>query len=306
MKYWIFFTVKYKKDIESARNLWKELIDHGHREEARVWLDYVNFERLYGDATHYRKALFRALLSVNDWQETFVDLWITFEREEGSLESLEKSLSMCETQMQRINEKRMKKMEEVASNLQKENRRGGKYSSRQQQKGSKNENINKTDSKIPVQMDSEGFKIPPPPDRIHSADIKNEDHSDVQTGRKRSAEDNDTFEVKRKKVETSESHGTTVRHDSSKDDRTVFLSNLAYNIEEDKIRECFSQVAEIEEIRLVKDYKGRSKGFCYVVYKSPEDAKKALEKDREMLDGRPVLVSPCEDRKNNPSSQPKF
>lgn len=40
-----FPKARYKKDVEMARKLWKELIDHGHKEEARVWLDYANFER---------------------------------------------------------------------------------------------------------------------------------------------------------------------------------------------------------------------------------------------------------------------
>lgn len=36
---------KYKKDIATARQLWKDLIGCGHKEEARVWLDYSTFEK---------------------------------------------------------------------------------------------------------------------------------------------------------------------------------------------------------------------------------------------------------------------
>lgn len=306
--YLIFFTAKYKKDIEEARKTWKELLDHGHKEEARMWLDYANFERLYGDASHYRKSLLQALSCVSVWQETFVDLLITFEREEGTLESLQKSLTKCEILMQRINEKRMKKLEEAASSLEKDSSK--RNSTKRQIKGLRNERSFKMDeSKPAVQMDSEGFKIPPVPDKLHhSPNSKQDNQSELETEkRKRPAlEEQTSHESKKQKVEMSESHGLSIKHDSSKDDRTVFLSNLSFKTDEDKIRNFFSQIGDLEEVRLVKDYKGRSKGFCYVVYKSQEHAKLALQKDREPLDGRPVLVSPCEDKKNNPSVQSKF
>lgn len=45
-------------------------------------------------------------------------------------------------------------------------------------------------------------------------------------------------------VDTHEKHGVSVKHDSSKDDRTVFLSNLAYQTDEEKIREFASPVCK--------------------------------------------------------------
>ncbi|KAF8792047.1 squamous cell carcinoma antigen recognized by T-cells 3-like [Argiope bruennichi] len=312
MKFWISFTARYKKDIVGARQLWRELIDHGHKEEARVWLDYANFERLHGDATHYRKLLSQAISCVSDWQETFVDLLLAFEQEEGSLESLEKAISKCETQMQHIIEKRMKKLEEAASYEKGKKQDKRKNIPKYQAKGSKSEQSSKTEeSETHVQMDAEGFKIPPVPNKLHL--ISNSRHDSLiepeSEKRKRplsSEVSEEAQESKKRKAEKLDSHGMSVRHDSSKDDRTVFISNLSFQTEEDKIQEFFSQIGELEEVRLVKDYKGRSKGFCYVVYKSQEHVKLALAKDREMLDGRPVLISPCEDRKNNPIPQSKF
>lgn len=57
-------------------------------------------------------------------------------------------------------------------------------------------------------------------------------------------------------------------HDPSKDNRTVFVSNLDYSTSSDQVHEVFSSVGTITELRLVKDFKGRSKGFCYVVFSS--------------------------------------
>lgn len=58
-------------------------------------------------------------------------------------------------------------------------------------------------------------------------------------------------------------------HDSSKDNRTVFVSNLDFSTEETTIRDIFQTCGKIADLRLVKDYKGRSKGYCYVEFESP-------------------------------------
>jgi len=63
-------------------------------------------------------------------------------------------------------------------------------------------------------------------------------------------------------------HGVSVAHDSSKDNRTVFVSNLDYSVSEATIREVFSSLGTLTDLRLVKDFKGRSKGFCYVEFSS--------------------------------------
>lgn len=59
-----------------------------------------------------------------------------------------------------------------------------------------------------------------------------------------------------------------VEHDHSKDDRTVFVSNLAFTTDESNLKEFFSDAGTISELRLVKDFKGRSKGYAYVVFQS--------------------------------------
>jgi RNA recognition motif-containing protein len=64
-------------------------------------------------------------------------------------------------------------------------------------------------------------------------------------------------------------HGVSVAHDSSKDNRTVFVSNLDYSVSDAAVREVFSSLGNITDLRLVKDFKGRSKGYCYIEFSSP-------------------------------------
>lgn len=62
--------------------------------------------------------------------------------------------------------------------------------------------------------------------------------------------------------------GAVSEHDPSKDNRTIFVSNLDYSTDSAKIREVFVSVGTITDLRLVKDFKGRSKGYCYIVFSS--------------------------------------
>ncbi|KAG0416079.1 hypothetical protein HPB47_006755, partial [Ixodes persulcatus] len=91
-------------------------------------------------------------------------------------------------------------------------------------------------------------------------------------------------------------HGETVEPDPLRDIRTVFLSNLAYDVQDDQLTEIFKEVGTIEELRLVRDYKGRSKGFGYLVFADQRDVDAALAKDRTPVAGRPVFVSRCNER----------
>ena len=50
---------------------------------------------------------------------------------------------------------------------------------------------------------------------------------------------------------------------------SIFVSNLDYTATEEEIREALKSVFPITLFRIIKDYKGRSKGYCYVQLSSP-------------------------------------
>ena len=54
--------------------------------------------------------------------------------------------------------------------------------------------------------------------------------------------------------------------DPTRQARTVFVSNLDFNLKEEDIRAILSSSGTITEIRLVLDFKKRSKGYCYVEF----------------------------------------
>jgi len=54
--------------------------------------------------------------------------------------------------------------------------------------------------------------------------------------------------------------------DPSRHARTVFISNLDYNFTEDDVRSTMCASGTITDLRLIRDYKQRSKGYCYVEF----------------------------------------
>ncbi len=75
------------------------------------------------------------------------------------------------------------------------------------------------------------------------------------------------------------------------DDRKLFAGGLPQEATEDDIREYFSQYGEIESINLKTDQNtGRSRGFCFVVFKDMEPVEKAVAEANHNLKGKKVAV----------------
>ncbi|XP_013783856.1 squamous cell carcinoma antigen recognized by T-cells 3-like [Limulus polyphemus] len=296
LQYWAKIEAKFCKNMTRARELWNNIINQGRGSEVRIWLEYANLERAYGDDKHYRRVLLRGLHSATDWPETIGEILINFEREEGTLESLDSSIEKYDAQIKRLQEKRQKIEEKEAER---------QYQASERKKQAKAEK--KVASKKPIDavahkqqkpeyhveamdVDKEGFKVPPPPSS------KNQKTQPFISAPPPGFKKNQlNLQQRNFEMEQSESE-QSVKHDHSKDDRTVFLSNLAYSVAEENIKEVFSELGEITEIRLVKDYRGRSKGYCYLEFASQEAARAALKRDRQPVEGRPVFISKCEDK----------
>ncbi|KAJ8529074.1 hypothetical protein K7X08_035909 [Anisodus acutangulus] len=68
--------------------------------------------------------------------------------------------------------------------------------------------------------------------------------------------------------------------------RKIFVSNVAADLDPQKLFEFFSKFGEVEEGPLGLDKAtGKPKGFCLFVYKSVESARKALEEPHKSFEG---------------------
>tara|TARA_Y100000034_G_scaffold81182_1_gene97327 strand:+ start:268 stop:552 length:285 start_codon:yes stop_codon:yes gene_type:complete len=73
----------------------------------------------------------------------------------------------------------------------------------------------------------------------------------------------------------------------------VYVGNLPFTVDDDKLKELFSEFGEAEEVIVIKDkFSGRSKGFGFITFKEDESAKKAIsEMNDKEVEGRKLKVN---------------
>ena len=73
----------------------------------------------------------------------------------------------------------------------------------------------------------------------------------------------------------------------------VYVGNLPFTVDDEKLKEFFAPYGEIEEATIIKDkFSGRSKGFGFVTFKDDEAAKKAIsEMNEKEVEGRNLKVN---------------
>jgi RNA recognition motif-containing protein len=81
----------------------------------------------------------------------------------------------------------------------------------------------------------------------------------------------------------------------------LFVGNLSFNTTENDLQEAFAAHGQVVEANLMMDrMTGRSRGFAFITYSTPEEAQKAIAAmNGQQMDGRALTVNiarPKEDR----------
>ncbi|XP_054004935.1 squamous cell carcinoma antigen recognized by T-cells 3-like [Hylaeus anthracinus] len=281
LQFWARTEAIHANNMEKARSLWADILSQGHSGTASYWLEYISLERCYGDTKHLRKLYQKALTAVKDWPESIANAWINFERDEGTLEQMEHCEAKTKEKLEKVAEERQKIQQ--TSNHELSPLQNKKAHKRKSDDAGRWKNLGGTkitrvetqvrsklrethlnfEKKIDDEIKEEKPKIAPPP------------------GFK--APENDQMEVD---------------NTQEVDDKiTVFVSNLDYTATEEEVRNALEQVGPITSFKMIRDYKGRSKGYCYVQLSNPEAVEKALKLDRTPIRGRPMFVSRCDPNK---------
>lgn len=80
-------------------------------------------------------------------------------------------------------------------------------------------------------------------------------------------------------------------HDNKK---SAFVGNLPYDIEEEVLRNHFSECGTVEAVRIIRDQKtGIGKGFGYVLFQGIDAVQLALKLNNSDLMGRKIRVKRC-------------
>ncbi len=80
--------------------------------------------------------------------------------------------------------------------------------------------------------------------------------------------------------------------------KKLFVGNLSWNTDSDELRRIFQAHGEITDAIVLTDREtGRSRGFGFVEFASPEDADRAIKAlDGTEVDGRPMRVNEAQER----------
>jgi RNA recognition motif-containing protein len=82
----------------------------------------------------------------------------------------------------------------------------------------------------------------------------------------------------------------------------LFVGNLAYQTMENDLTEYFSQAGVVTSVDLILDkFTGRSKGFAFIEFSSPEEANKAVEMfHNKEFQGRSLTVNVARPKEERP------
>ena len=82
----------------------------------------------------------------------------------------------------------------------------------------------------------------------------------------------------------------------------LFLGNLSFNTTENDLQEAFAAHGSVVEANLMMDrMTGRSRGFAFVTYSTPEEAQKAIAAmNGAQVDGRALTVNIARPKEERP------
>ncbi|XP_012257454.2 squamous cell carcinoma antigen recognized by T-cells 3 [Athalia rosae] len=301
LQYWARTEAIHANDMEKTRSIWADILSLGHSAAAASWLEYISLERCYGDTKHLRKLFQRALASVKDWPESISNAWLDFERDEGTLEQLEFCEVKTKEKLEKVAEERQKVQqvvppETVSAVLPKRTAKrksddSGRWKNLSGSPSKQGKVVVPAKPKLKKSMLSSDTKVAPPPGYKPPEDETESKPKIAPPPGFNSKED--------EKMEDDNSQTVDERI-------TVFISNLDYTATEEEVRNALAPAGPITLFKMVKDFKGRSKGFCYVQLSSPDAVELALKLDRVPINGRPMFVSRCDPDKTTRSTVFKY
>ena len=84
----------------------------------------------------------------------------------------------------------------------------------------------------------------------------------------------------------------------------IYVSNLSFNVEDEDLREFFTEYGEVTSAKIITDkFTGKSRGFGFVEMTDDEASKKAItELDGATVEGRTIKVMEAKPKESRPSN----
>jgi len=78
---------------------------------------------------------------------------------------------------------------------------------------------------------------------------------------------------------------------------SLYVGNLSYQMTDDELAQVFSGIGPVKSAKIVRDrVSGRSRGFGFVEFDSPDLVKKGLELNNQEIKGRKIFVSEAREK----------
>lgn len=192
----------------------------------------------------------KALSSTEDWPESIANSWIDFERDKGTLEQME----FCEAKTKEKLDKVMAERQKVQQVLpQSESSTQNKKTSKRKVDDGKWKNLGSSPTKIVKRDMRAKLKLRESILNIDGKTTNDQEKSKLEA----------LPPPGYKTIEDKDTNDKDSQHEVD-DSITIFVSNLDYTATEDEVRDALKSAGPITLFRMVKDYKRRSKGYCYV------------------------------------------
>ncbi|KAK5964689.1 hypothetical protein GCK32_004683 [Trichostrongylus colubriformis] len=250
---WAYFAYNKLKDLQKGHKIWEDILSSGGGRFAEKWIEAVRLERQFGTVDGARKLLYKAINSVSDHPTIVFEYFIQFEREEGSLEQLDKAL-------EKVNAQASQRASRVQTKKPKEEPAGKKVHGKER-RVAENSVETKPSNRKRVGSDSED-----------TVPLKKQGNAPETS------------------APGSSGHSATSAQSSDKEQKyTVFISNLDFRTTPEQVKEVLDGVVDV---RLVyRGMSKLTKGYGFVDLDSKKSLDDALAKDRVPIDGRPMLIS---------------
>lgn len=265
--FWARLEYKLFGDPKRGRELFEEIFSYGENKTlSKYWECLFRLESHRNpplSRNKTRELHRRSVKYVEDYPPTLCAMWIEYERDYGSLATLQEATAVCQEKLQHWHD-----------NYQAQCFQGQKQFNKKEKPQKKKENKKRKLEDGEREKNNKKKKVP---------------EADDAKGTKRSHDDDKQMEEdgasKRAKSEESTSEPKT------REDFTLFVSNLDFKVNEEKLREKLSEYGEIVSLRVKAGVKAFGGSICYCQYRSVESVEKALKYDRTPLDGRPMFLS---------------
>ena len=304
-RYWASIESDRFRNMEQARQIWSEITMGPAGEKANFWMEYIYLEKMFGDTKHLKKLFPRALGKTADFPALIGDMWIQFEREEGTLDSFELAEKEVAVKMLKVSkdlptENPQPKTREVRDwSKSKDKPKPVERKRKKDLHDTTNEEPVFKKPFVPASMSPSTSSSPGKSDKVvaeHPSGVK-EEKIEAPPGFKPAIKDKEKLEPppgfqpkaeKKEDIEPPPGFKPASQKDGSPEikGRKVFVSNLDFEVSEEELKATLESSGEIEVLNLVKNYAGKSKGYGYVTFKTLESAKSALNRDRELIRGR--------------------